>query len=137
MKIKKLRSTLVLVVVMILMLSIMAVSFATTYTSTLSMPGNSTLNGSWRSYDAGTMKIGIKFNTLDVPTSYNYMTVDLDKKNIIGYTTIGSITNSYPVNVQVNSNYGYQSAATYRFYFSTLGYPTSGGDANYVIMGDF
>lgn len=121
----------------ILLVSLLAVSFATSYSSTLRIGGNSTLEGEWRSYDAGTMKISIRFDSLDVPTSSNNMTVALDKKNIIGYTQVGSFTSSYLKNNIVTSNYGYQSKDTYRFYFDTYGFPTSGGNAGYVMMGNF
>lgn len=137
MKSKKFEKKLIVMLAMVMLLTIMTVSFATTHHSSLTIGGNSTLTGDWRSYDAGTMKIGIKFDSLYVPTSSNYMTVDLDKKNIIGYTTIGSITNAYPKSIQINSNYGSQSADSYRFYFNTLGYSTSGGYASYVIMGNY
>ena len=124
-------------ILFLLVLSIAIVSFASSYSSTLSIPGNSTLNGSGRDYDAGTMKISINFDWLDVPTSSNPMYVTLQKKNLLFYEGVESTLKNYPANSTVTSNFSYKASGNYRFYFDTLGFYTSGGYASYVQMGNF
>lgn len=127
----------IVIIAVVLVLSMVSASFASYYTSTLSISGNSTQTGSYRDYDSGSMEIDIKFSTLDNPQDTNTMDVSLDRKNLIGYTTIGTTTKDYPDDTNVVSNFNYQNAATYRYYFSTLGYYESGGYASYVGMGNF
>lgn len=112
--------------------------YATSYQSSLSIPGNSTHNGETRQYDAGNMRIGIQFNQLNEPDApTNRMVVMLEKKKTFGHTEINRTDKDYPNRKFVTSEFGYQSQGEYRFSFSTQGYPRSGGNANFVVMGNF
>ncbi|GAU79992.1 hypothetical protein [Fusibacter sp. 3D3] len=121
----------------LIVLCIVSLSFASTYYSNLTISGNSRHYGAGRSYDAGTMKIGVKFDTLNNPQYSNTIYVGLEEKSGWLYNAVSSTEKDFPKDTLVTSNFGFHKNGTYRFNFCTYGYNLSGGTANYVIMGNY
>ena len=98
---------------------------STSYTSSMSLSGNSTLTGTGRSYDAGSHSISMKI-TWKANSDYNRCKVTLQKSSLGGYeyknSTLMYLTN---VGQTYSASMGTQTKGTYRYFFdnraSTLG----------------
>ncbi len=85
------RKILFLITALMIVLASCACVYATTYTSTASMNGNSSLAGKVRSYDAGKHKISILVKTTG-DTRYNPVKITLNKKTLTGSSSKGTKT---------------------------------------------
>lgn len=95
--------------------------FATTYTSTISIKGNSTLAGETRSYVGATHKIAIVLSSMGVPGSKaNYCNVHLNQKSLTGDKVMNS---SKPNLISIGSTYSMTTNnlidGKYYYFFST------------------
>lgn len=126
------RKILFLTTVLIIVLASCACVYATTYTSTASMNGNSSLAGKVRSYDAGKHKISILVKTTG-GTGYNPVKITLNKKTLTGSSSKGTKTvNLATRNKTYSATYASQAKGKYYYFFNTSGsYPWS---SNKVVM---
>lgn len=85
------------------------VTFATTYTSTLTLPSGNQVDGSTRKYENANHKITISVDGVETTQSPTTVIITLNKKNLIGSTQQKRVSQDFTVGksfTTVMGNYG-------------------------------
>lgn len=112
------KSVLIFSFVFILIAANFAAVYATTYTSTISMSGNSTLTGAARVYSAGKHSISMKIASSG-GNGTNYCKVTLKKKGVGGGSISTKTINVGSVGSTKSASYGKQRKGKFYYFFNT------------------